>query len=191
MFLLVHRSLHAHVPRAIAGVLLATALLTLSAPALAGGFAVVRLDEPPGEVVVDTPWRFGFTVRQHDITPTNDVTPVVRAIHKVTGDEVTATGQQAGPVGHFEAEITFPHAGEWEWAIHPEPFAETSFETLTVLDRPGAVGYATNVVAGSCADLGDVAFPLGEVAPQAMTVSSPRLLIAAGSATIWRSMIPG
>ena len=131
--------LHMHLRRAIIGFLAVTALAALSASTMAGGFAVVRLDETPGEVVVDRPWRFGFMVRQHDVTPTNDVTPIVRAIHKETGDEVTATGKQVGPVGHFEAEITFPHAGEWKWAIHVEPFAETSFETLAVVECPGVV----------------------------------------------------
>jgi plastocyanin len=176
--------LHVHLRRAVIGFLVVTALATLSASTLAGGFAVVRLDETPGEVAVDTPWRFGFTVRQHDVTPTNDVAPIVRAIHKETGGEVTATGKQVGPVGHFEAEITFPHAGEWKWAIHPEPFAETSLETLIVVEQVEPLAYPASIVTGSCANLGDDAFSLGDVETQATAVTSSRPPVAVGSATI-------
>ena len=133
------RDIRMHLRRAIAGIVVTAALVALSAPALAGGYAVVRLDEPPGEVLVATPWRFGFMVLQHDVTPNSDVTPVVHALHKETGEEVTATGQQEGAVGHFVAEVTFPRAGEWKWSIEPLPYAETSFETLTVLESPGAL----------------------------------------------------
>jgi plastocyanin len=176
--------LHVHLKRTIIGFLAVAALVVLSASTMAGGFAVVRLDESPGEVAVDTPWRFGFMVRQHDVTPTNDVTPIVRAIHTETGDEVTATGKQVGPVGHFEAEIAFPLAGEWKWAIHPEPFAETSFETLSVVERPGALGYVASIVAGSCEMPGDVVFPLGNVEIKTTAVKSSRSPVAVGSATI-------
>ena len=164
--------------------MLAAALVALSAPALAGGYAVVRLDEPPGEVLVATPWRFGFMVLQHDVTPNSDVTPVVRARHKETGEEITATGRQEGAVGHFVAEVTFPRAGEWKWSIEPLPFAETSFETLTVLERLGALSFPAQIVTGSCAAPGDIVFSLGDVAPQVMTEKSAALPVAIGVSTI-------
>ncbi len=170
--------------RAIAGFLVATAILAFSAPALAGGWAVVHLDEQPGEVVVDVPWQFGFMVLQHDITPNSDVTPVVRAIHKETKEEVTATGKQEGKTGHYVAEVMFPRAGEWKWLIHPEPYAETSFETLNVLESPVARSYPANILTGSCADLGEIAFPLGDVEPQQTLVKSSQLAVAVSVSTI-------
>jgi plastocyanin len=179
-----HRDLHAHLRRAIAGIVLLGTLIAISAPALAGGYAVVRLDEQPGDVLVATPWRFGFMVLQHDVTPNSDVTPVVRALHKETGEEVTATGQQEGDVGHFIAEVTFPRAGEWKWSIEPLPYAETSFETLTVLESPGVLRYPAQVVTGSCAAPGDVAFSLGDVTPQVMAEKSAAFPIAIGVSTI-------
>jgi plastocyanin len=124
--------------RMLVGMLAVMLLLALSGPAMAGGYAVVHLDEEPGEVVVATPWRFGFMVLQHDVTPNSDVTPVMRALHTQTGEEIKITGIQEGPVGHFMAEVTFPRAGEWKWSIEPLPYAETSFATLTVLDPHGA-----------------------------------------------------
>src|SRR5215213_8539322 len=86
------RDLCMNLRRAVAGIVVIGALVALSAPALAGGSAVVRLDEPPGDVLVATPWRFGFMVLQHDVTPNSDVTPIVHALHRETGEEVTATG---------------------------------------------------------------------------------------------------
>jgi plastocyanin len=176
--------LHMHLRRAIASLVLTVALVALSAPALAGGSAVVRLDEPPGDVLVATPWRFGFMVLQHDVTPNSDVTPVVRALHKETGEEITATGRQEGAVGHFVAEVTFPRAGEWKWSIEPLPYAETSFETLNVLESLGALSYPAQIVTGSCTAPGDVAFSLGDVAPQAITEKSTALPVAVGGSTI-------
>jgi plastocyanin len=176
--------LHTHLRRAVVSIVLIGTLVALSAPALAGGYAVVRLDEPPGDVLVATPWRFGFMDLQHDVTPNSDVTPVVHALHKETGEEVTATGLQEGSVGHFVAEVTFPRAGEWKWSIEPLPYTETSFETLTVLESPNALSFSAQIVTGSCASTGDVAFSLGDVAPQAITGKSTALPVAIGGATI-------
>ncbi|MCD6057575.1 MAG: hypothetical protein K0Q89_1105 [Thermomicrobiales bacterium] len=178
------RDLHTHLRRVIAGLVLTATLIALSPPVLAGGYAVVRLDEPPGDVLVATPWRFGFMVLQHDVSPNSDVTPVVRALHKETGEEVTATGRQEGAVGHFVAEVTFPRAGEWKWSIEPLPYAETSFETLTVLESPSALSFSAQIVTGSCAAPGDVAFSLGEVASQLTAEKSAALPIAIGVSTI-------
>jgi plastocyanin len=178
------RDLRRHLRRAVAGIVVTGALVALSAPALAGGYAVVRLDEPPGDVLVATPWRFGFMVLQHDVTPNSDVTPVVHALHKETGEEVTATGQQEGAVGHFVAEVTFPRAGEWKWSIEPLPYAETSFETLTVLESPAALRFPAQIVTGSCAAPGDVAFSLGDVAPPVSAENAAALPVAIGGSTI-------
>jgi len=177
------RDLRRHLRRAVVGIVVTGALVASSAPALAGGYAVVRLDEPPGDVLVATPWRFGFMVLQHDVTPNSDVTPVVHALHKETGEEVTATGQQEGAVGHFVAEVTFPRAGEWKWSIEPLPYAETSFETLTVLDDLDALRYPAQIVTGSCVTPGDVAFSLGDIAPVSSTEKSA-LPVAIGVSTI-------
>lgn len=118
------------------GLLVVLALLTLAGPAMAGGYAVVRLDEEPGEVLAGVPWQFGFMVLQHDVTPNSDVTPIVRAQNRATGEEISTTAVQEGPVGHFVAELALPRAGEWKWSIEPQPYTETSFPTLTVLASP-------------------------------------------------------
>ncbi|MDQ3692373.1 MAG: cupredoxin domain-containing protein [Chloroflexota bacterium] len=127
-------------------ILVVVGLLVLAAPAAAGGWATVRLDEAPSAVVAGEPWQFGFLVKQHDRTPTNDVEPVARAVHMATGEVLTAEGEQTGAVGHFSAEVTFPIAGDWKWEIAPNPYAPTSMETLTVLssaaeEQPAIAGF--------------------------------------------------
>ena len=188
------RYLRMHLRRAIVGIVLTAALVALSAPALAGGYAVVRLDEPPGDVLVATPWRFGFMVLQHDVTPNSDVTPVVRALHKETGEEVTATGRQEGAVGHFVAEVTFPRAGEWKWSIDPEPFAETSFETLLVVDEAGAAATPTSRDANAEAEPApmDAATKLVIVeitggATDAWTFAPTSLTVPVGATVVWEN----
>ena len=134
--------------RTLSAIVVLAAFLLLAVPALAGGWATVRLDEPPGDLPTGQPWHFGFMVLQHDVTPNSDVTPVVRAIHLESGNEITATAEQEGPTGHFVAELTLPQAGEWSWAITPEPFAGTSFPALVVRDPQAdasSIGSATSL----------------------------------------------
>ena len=113
-------------------------LLALASAALAGGWAVVTLDAPPGEIHAGEPWTVGFTVLQHGQTPVHKldanspVEPLLVAEHGDRRLEIMATPGEE--VGHFTAEVTFPVEGEWTWTILPNPLAgETAFEPLTVL----------------------------------------------------------
>ncbi len=176
--------------RALTALIVTLALLAVSAPALAGGWASVRLDEPPGDVPVGKPWRFGFMVLQHDVTPNSDVNPIVRAINKQTGQEITATAVQEGPVGHFVAELTLPEAGEWKWEIRPEPFAETALETLVAVDESKVtmLGFPARVFAGSCARLGDLAFDVSSGEPPTINEQSIGSDVGVATGTINTSL---
>jgi len=112
-------------------------LLFVVPSALAGGWAVVTLDELPAEVRQSESLRLGFMVRQHGQTATNEVKPYMEARNTGTGEVFRAEGRQEGPVGHFVVEVTFPSAGSWEWAIVPAPFEGTPLPALQVL--PAAV----------------------------------------------------
>ena len=172
--------------RTMAVLFLVLALLASSAPVQAGGWATVRLDAPPDDVRVDVPWHFGFMVRQHDVTPNSNVTPVVKAIHKETGEELTATARQEGPEGHFVAEITFPDSGDWKWESTPEPYAGTSFETLNVGagDASGFPAQVASIQSGQCANLGEIAYELGNIETKTVTDDASPSPVAVGSATI-------
>ena len=115
-------------------------LLFVVPSAVAGGWAVVTLDELPTEVRQGESLRLGFMVRQHGQTATNEVTPYLEARNTGTGEVLRAVGRQEGPVGHFVIEVTFPSAGAWEWAIVPAPFEGTPLPALQVL--PAAVQQA-------------------------------------------------
>ena len=163
--------------RMLSSIIMLAAMLALAIPVFAGGWATVRLDEPPADLRPGQPWRFGFMVLQHDVTPNSDVTPVVRAIHLETGDDVTATAVQEGQTGHFVAELTLPLSGEWSWTITPEPFAETAFPALMVSGQQAGDASAglASLRAGSCTSPGALtqALDVPEVRPMALSEPSP------------------
>ena len=97
----------------IAAVVGLAALAGPALSALAGGWATVRLDAPPGEILVEVPWRVGFTVKQHDREPVNLDNVYLAAQHKETGESLRADARQEGAVGHYLVDVTFPRAGAW------------------------------------------------------------------------------
>src|SRR3990170_3497594 len=113
------------------------ALLFVVPSALAGGWAVVTLDELPAEVRQGESLRLGFMVRQHGQTATNQVKPYLEAHNTGTGEVFRVEGRQEGTVGHFVVEVTFPSAGSWEWVIVPAPVEGTPCPAVQVL--PAAV----------------------------------------------------
>lgn len=123
------------------GILLTIALLMALVPAvLAGGWAVITLDDMPGEIRAGEPWTIGFTVLQHGKTPVHDlgegvpVEPTFVATNAANGRRVEAVATPTEEPGHFMLEVTFPVEGEWEWTIYPAPLAtETMYEPLNVL----------------------------------------------------------
>lgn len=108
-------------------------LLFLVPGAMAGGWAVVTLDELPTEVRQGQSLLLGFMVRQHGKTATNSVEPYLEARNLETGETIRIAARQDGPVGHFILEVSFPSAGSWEWSIVPAPLAGTPLAPLTVL----------------------------------------------------------
>lgn len=171
--------------------LLMLLLIAVASPVAAGGWATVRLDEDPGSIIAGEPWQFGFTVRQHDRTPTNDVNAVVRAVHIESGENVSAEGLQIGAAGHFEARIRFPVAGEWKWEIVPEPFGATSFETLTVLPGKEALSVTSQPVTISSRNqrtapaAGSAALDAVEVTITDTGFIPSRIEIAPGTEVLW------
>jgi hypothetical protein len=119
--------------RLIIGLGLIFSILLLAVPAtLAGGWAVVTLDELPPQVVADQPLTIGFIVRQHGLTPMAGLTPQIKAIHVDTKESFTVAAKPEGKTGHYVATLTFLQPGGWNWSI--EAFAiDQPMPTLTVL----------------------------------------------------------
>jgi hypothetical protein len=133
--------------------LAAVALFALTAPAYAGGWAIVTLDSLPREVHAGQTLHLGFMVRQHGHTPNSDVEPYLSATNQKTGESFQINARQQGPVGHFVVDVAFPRAGTWAWSITPAPFGATTFEPLTVLPAAGTDQAAADETALSPAHL--------------------------------------
>ena len=116
----------------VAGLLLAGTFLLVS-PTLAGGWAVITLDELPGEVVAGQPLEIGFMVRQHGVTPMEGLTPNVYA--RQADLNVIAHAKAQGDTGHYVATLTFPQPGEWTWSIQAFT-GNQPMPTLSVIEAP-------------------------------------------------------
>ena len=154
-------------------------LLVLAAPASAGGWAVVELDEPLAQVPAGEPVRIGFMVLQHGEMPFSGAETHLLATHRETGEEVTAAGEEEGEPGHYVVEVVFPTAGDWKWQITPAPFEGTMLPPVTAL-APGQVAadpdlpavpeeevvHPADVVRGGCWPSASIAYTLEDVAPR-------------------------
>jgi hypothetical protein len=110
--------------------------LMFTVPAFAGGWAVVTLDELPGEVVANESVEVGFVVLQHGVTPMTGFTPIVTAQLTGSKESLQVMAKAEGEPGHYVASLTFPEKGEWSWNIRV--FEEQSMPPLSVVDAPKA-----------------------------------------------------
>jgi cytochrome c oxidase subunit 2 len=117
------------------------AALMVTMPALAGGWAVVTLDQLPARVIAGQPLTIGFTVRQHGRTLRNDLAPIVRLDRTDAQGSLAVTATREGDAGHYAATLTLPNAGMWNWRVDVEAFGMLSqpFPPLTVLDSAPSV----------------------------------------------------
>ncbi len=90
--------------------------VTFTLPVLAGGWAVITLDELPDGVVAGEPYTIGFIVRQHGVTPMKGLDPTITATFD-KGTEFVVRAEPEGEPGHYVATLTFPKEGEWRWSI--------------------------------------------------------------------------
>jgi hypothetical protein len=163
------------------GILLTIALLLALVPAvLAGGWAVITLDDMPGEIRAGEPWTLGFTVLQHGQTPVHDlgdgspIEPLLVAENPADGRRIEIMATPSKEVGHFTVEVTFPTEGAWEWTLFPNPLAgETLFEPLTVLPAISVAPVAQPAVVES-----EVAIPAAQ--PSASPAAAGGLSLNSG-----------
>ena len=109
-------------------ILVLLASLIFAAPAFAGGWAVITLDEMPSNVVAGEPLTIGFTVLQHGRTPMVGLTPTITA-NLYKDQEFVVKAEPEGKTGHYTATVTFPKEGEWRWSIQ----AFTMDQTMPML----------------------------------------------------------
>jgi len=112
--------------------------ITLTIPALAGGWAVISLDELPGKVPANQPLEIGFMLRQHGVTPMRDQSPVITAQLANSTKSVKVSAHAEGKVGHYVATLTLPQSGQWQWSIQAFTVNQP-MPALTVIDATMAM----------------------------------------------------
>ncbi len=114
--------------------------LTIAIPALAGGWAVITLDELPTNVVAGESFTVGFMVLQHGQTPMTDLDPII--IARSGKEKITVFVNEQGKPGHYAADMTLPSEGEWEWTIQafsmeqPMPVLSVSAPAVASVSAP-------------------------------------------------------
>ena len=94
------------------------AVAVLAPAATAGGWATVGLGSlPPDDLEAGSIWAVDLKILQHGVRPLEGVVPVVRLTDAdgAAGGEFAAT--PTGKPGVYHAEIRFPAAGTWRYAI--------------------------------------------------------------------------
>lgn len=122
------------------GLVLLLGVLFLGVPAtLAGGWAVVTLDQLPADVVAGKPIRLGFMIRQHGRTPWVYDQVMVHAVHIQSHEKISVQAEAEGATGHYVAALNFPQAGTWRWGIESGLMpGQQPMPDLTVLASPQA-----------------------------------------------------
>src|SRR4051794_1887060 len=96
--------------------LLPALTLTLFAAHDFGGWAVVTVDDPPEHAVVGRPLTLTFMVRQHGVTPRDDLRPTLQAVGAGSSPVDASATNEGG--GRYRATLTLPSAGTWSLTIH-------------------------------------------------------------------------
>jgi hypothetical protein len=129
-------------------------------PVLAGGWAVITLDELPGEIHAGENVHLSFMVRQHGKTPVHffggpesPLEPVISGTNVKTGETINITAViDKSEVGRFYADVVFPSSGEWSWKITPNPLAGTTeFAPLVILPEVAVPATSLDTTASSTA----------------------------------------
>lgn len=180
-----------------AGLLIALMLLSVT-PALAGGWAVITLDELPGQVVAGEPLEVGFTVRQHGVTPMDGLTPIVSA--RYAGLTVNEQARPQGETGHYVAVLNFPQPGAWEWSIQafgePQPMPALVVAAPSVANQPAKQGEVRSNVPLLVGSLGLAGLAAGlfvafrRKARWAIALALAGLILGAGSIVYAAQQLP-
>jgi hypothetical protein len=186
---------------------LAAALsLSVSGLAIAGGWAVVKLDGLPVDVTAGKSISIGFTVLQHGASPISGIKPIVHAEHATSGEKFEVVASDQGERGHYVADLTFPSSGTWNWSINtfgadhvmpplevlPSVTAqslEANNDKAAAIDNSASVGETTAIEASASID-----DPAGAATSATVADGTPvqrRLALGLGAAGIAMLSVAG
>lgn len=95
--------------------LLSAMVAVPAASMLAGGWAVVTVENPPERLVVGVPYTLEYSVRQHGKELLSGLRGKVEAR---AGRQVVSADARALSVGKYAASLTLPSAGSWTITVH-------------------------------------------------------------------------
>ncbi len=123
---------------------LVLALWLAVAPARAGGWAVVTLEEWPAQIRAGEAAAIEFSIRQHGVALAPGYDPVIRANLSGISSGFQVTAVEMDRDGFYTADLTFPEAGNWKWSISYYGDAESAqaMPVLTVASSAHAAGIA-------------------------------------------------
>jgi hypothetical protein len=127
-------------------------LLLLAGTALAGGVVVSLVGDVPNPEA-GQPFDVRFDIfSAHDGSVQPGFHPIVTAINAETGETITAQAAAADVAGQYQATLTLPSAGTWQWTVTPDSYypAELVAEMtpLTVVAPGPAAAPAAPTFAG-------------------------------------------
>lgn len=115
---------------------IAVAVSLMAVPgAMAGGWATVELSSTPDQAAGQT-WNVDVTVLQHGRTPLTNVTPEV-IINDGTGP-LKFVARPTGRPGVYRAEVVFPRAGTWRYAVWDGFTRRHSYPAVRIGTGPAA-----------------------------------------------------
>ncbi len=122
-------------------------------PVLAGGWAVITIEDLPGHIAANAPFTVQFAVRQHGRTLLPGLEPTITFTLPQTMEGVKFSAAPIeGQPGMYKAEILLPQPGAWEWSIQaftmdqPMPDLVVAPGNASTMVKPGNLsGVATNL----------------------------------------------
>jgi hypothetical protein len=115
--------------------------IALPGAAHAGGWATVEAGGVPDGVSAGQTFQMELLVKQHGITPLDDLSPKVE-ITSADGDVRTFTATPAGEPGTYAAAVTYPTAGTWSTRLY-DGFTDATPHRMAPLEVAAAAGGAS------------------------------------------------
>lgn len=95
--------------------ILLSAAVVVPAGLMAGGWAVVTVENPPERLVVGTPYTIEYSVRQHGKELLSGLRGTIEAR---AGAQVVSADAKALSAGKYSASLTVPSAGAWTITVN-------------------------------------------------------------------------
>ncbi len=158
-------------------------LLMTAITATAGGWAVITLDELPGQIVAGQSFTIGFTVRQHGRTLRDDLVPLLRFDRSDAKDSFTVTAKREGGSGRYVASVTLPGDGQWNWKVDIEPFGMVTQDMSPLTVVAAAPAAPVSAPAPASATTTVPVAPATSAMPLAAGVAG--VIVAIGALAFW------